>query len=151
MILFSDTEDGLQRSVFKLQEILKQLNMVISVEKQRSWLSVINPLSTVNYMCRINQPNNLIEFNIWAILYHIGTLWIKMYIQNWPSYNRILGVLNVIFKLDLVQKYASMEAYKAVAIPILSYGCELQTNRETDRKSLTANKVFFRIQSIQDG
>ena len=47
MLVFSDSEDGLQRSVIQLQEISKEFNVVISVEKTKIVAFVINSQSAI--------------------------------------------------------------------------------------------------------
>ena len=47
VLVFSDSEDGLQRSVIQLQEISKEFNVVISVEKTKIVAFVINSQSAI--------------------------------------------------------------------------------------------------------
>jgi len=54
--------------------------------------------------------------------------------QKLARFVHILGILNNTFKLTLFPKFSTMELYNALALPILSFGREIWTLREREKK-----------------
>jgi hypothetical protein len=59
------------------------------------------------------------------------------------NYNRVMGIINQIFKPSLVQKHTRIKVYKTLARPILTYESEAWTIRKSDRTRITANEMKF--------
>jgi hypothetical protein len=59
--------------------------------------------------------------------------------------DKVLGIINQIFKASLVSRYTRIRIYKTLARPVLSYGSEAWTIRRTDeRRSISAEMRFLR-------
>jgi hypothetical protein len=56
---------------------------------------------------------------------------------------KITGVINQIFKPNLVSKYTRIKIYKILARPTLAYGSESWTIQSNDRKILISGEMGF--------
>jgi hypothetical protein len=59
------------------------------------------------------------------------------------NFLNITGIINQIFKPNLVSKYTRMKIYKILARPALTYGSELWTIQSNDRKRLISAEMRF--------
>jgi hypothetical protein len=59
------------------------------------------------------------------------------------NYNRVMGIIDQIFKPSLVQKHTRIKVYKTLARPILTYGSEAWTICKSDRTRIIANEMKF--------
>ena len=102
---------------------------------------MVNFKSAVKSLYTVNQLNKLTHLNIWAIICQY------IMVQDVPSkltnYKRAMGIINRIFKPNLVQKHRRIKAYKTVTRPILVYAYEAWTVQETDKKILMAKEMTF--------
>jgi hypothetical protein len=60
------------------------------------------------------------------------------------NYNRVMRIINQIFKFSLVQKHTRIEVYRILARPILTYGSEAWTFRKSDRITASEMKILRR-------
>jgi hypothetical protein len=59
--------------------------------------------------------------------------------------DKVLGIINQIFKPSLVSRHTRIRIYKTLARPVLSYGSEAWIIRRTDeRRLISAEKRFMR-------
>ena len=54
-----------------------------------------------------------------------------------------MSTINNIFKPSLVQRHTRIKAYKTLARPVLMYGSEAWTIRQSDQHRITANEMKF--------
>jgi hypothetical protein len=54
-----------------------------------------------------------------------------------------MGIINQILKPSLIQKHTKIKVYKTLARPILTYGSEAWTIRNSDRTRITVNEMKF--------
>lgn len=59
------------------------------------------------------------------------------------KFNKSLGILNKVMKSSLVQRHTRASLYKSLARPVLSYGSEAWTLRQSDRSRITASEMRF--------
>jgi hypothetical protein len=56
-----------------------------------------------------------------------------------------LGILNNVFKPNLVQRQSQLKAYNILAVPSLLYGCEVWALKQRDIKRLKTTEKKFTI------
>jgi hypothetical protein len=59
------------------------------------------------------------------------------------NYNRVMGIINQIFKSTLVHKHTRIKIYKTLSRPILTYGSEAWTVCKSDITRIIVNEMKF--------
>jgi hypothetical protein len=66
---------------------------------------------------------------------------VKSIFRKIIKFQKIVGILNNIFKPNNVQKATGFGIHKTLAIPALTYGSEIWTLRKQDKHRLTASEM----------
>jgi hypothetical protein len=122
VILFANSEDDLQRSMYQFQLIAETCRMRISTDKTKV-MAFEGKEHTRSKIWVYDKPTDRVS-SFKYLGYNISyekDVDISTKILN---YNRAMGVINQIFKPSLVQKHTRTEIYKTLARPILTYGSE---------------------------
>ncbi|KAJ4431546.1 hypothetical protein ANN_20145 [Periplaneta americana] len=109
---------------------------IIAINRRTQKAMVLDPT-----ICFERDTNQALQINDDKREYHVSyEIDICAEVLN---YNRAMAVINKVFKPSLVQKHTRIKAYKTLARPVLTYGCEAWTLRERDKTRIVANEMKF--------
>jgi len=124
-VIIADLEDNLQCGVFTLQNIAKNFGREMSPEKSKTMAF----LGQDPVRCKIVMGNKCLQQvkNFQYPCSEISYENEKDIQQKLAKFAQILGILNGIFKPNLVQKFSRIKVYNELALAILLYGSEIWT------------------------
>jgi hypothetical protein len=139
-VIISNTEDNLQKAAHKLNQIITERGLNISVHKTK-WMAfkgqepvrskiviankIIKQVHSVNYL------ENFISYE-------------KMDIDNKLSnYLKITCIINNVFRLQKTLNKTRTKLYSALALPTLIYGSETWTIKARDARRITTAEMKY--------
>ncbi|NSM56166.1 RNA-directed DNA polymerase [Wolbachia endosymbiont of Atemnus politus] len=127
-IIIGNSETELQRSIFKLTNIIKDYGMEISIEKTKVMAFLGNdPVrSKIVINNRIVEQVNKFKY-LGCTLSYEDEIDIEIKLMN---YTKITGLINKVFKPNQVQKHTRTRIYNTIAKPTLLYGSETWTQKK---------------------
>ena len=134
-LLLADTEDNLQKAAHKLNQIITEYSITISVQKTKSM--AFKGRDTVR--TKIVIDNKIIEkVNLFNYLRNMisyeGELDIDYKLNN---FLKITGILNNVFRPPKPLKKKRMKLYNTLALPVLLYGSETWNIKASDGRRIT--------------
>lgn len=140
-VVIADSEDTLQKSVYKLQLITEKYGLKISSNKTKTMAfkgrdpirskivinnNTIEQINTFNYLgCSISYQDE------------------KDITSKTMKFLKITGIINKVLKPSQVQKQTRLKIYNTLAIPTLLYGCETWAIKKKDESRITAAEMKF--------
>lgn len=140
-LIISDSEDNLQISCYKLNNILKDYGLTISTEKskvmafqgkhpKRSKIvinnKIIEQVNTFNYLGNLVSYKNEKDID-----------------SKISKFLRITGIINNIFKPNRTRRNTRLKLYSTLALPVLLYGSECWTIKAKDKSRLISAEMKF--------
>jgi hypothetical protein len=141
VILFVNSEDDLQRSIYQFELTAEKISMKISIDKIKvmAFKGKEHIHSKICVYDKIIKQVSSFKYLGYNISYekdiHISTKIL--------NYSRAMGIISQIFKPSLVQKHTRTKVYKTLARPVLTDGIEAWTICKSDRPRITANEMKF--------
>ena len=119
--IIADTEDNLQKTAHKLNQIITQCDLNTSVQRTKSLaFKGRDPVRT-----KIVIDNKIIEVvNLFNYLGNMIFHEKELYIDKLRNYLKIIGVLNNAFRPQKTLKKTRIKLYSTLALPVLLYGSE---------------------------
>jgi len=139
-VIIADREDNLHRAAHKLNQIITEYGLTISVQKTKSMaFRGRDPVRT-----KIVIDNNIIEqvnsFNYLGNISYEKELDIDNKLHN---YLKITGILNNFFRPQKTLKKTRIKLYNTLALPVLLYGSETWTIKARDTRRITAAEMKY--------
>ena len=134
--IFTNTEDKLQKAVHKLNQIITEYGLTISVQKTKLMaFEVRDPVrSTIVIDNKIIEQVNLFNY-LGNMISYEGELDIDNKLNN---FLKITGILNNVFGPKKALRKTRIKLYNALALPVLLYGSETWTVKTRGTRRITA-------------
>ena len=140
-VIIADTEDNLQKAAHKLNQILTECGLTISIRKTKSMaFNGRNPVRT-----KIVIVNKIIEHvKLFNYLGNMLSCEKELDIDNkLHNYLKITGILNNLFRPQKPLKKTRIKLYSTLALPLLLYGSETWTIKARDARRITAADMKY--------
>jgi len=140
-VVIADTEDNLQKAAHKLNCLITQYGLTISVQKTKSMaFKGRDPVRT-----KIVIDNKIIEqVNMFNYLGNMISYEKELGIDNkLHNYLKITGILKNVFKPQTTLKKTRLKLYNTLALPVLLYGSESWTIKARDARRITAAEMKY--------
>jgi len=139
-VIIADTEDNLQKAARKLNQIITENGLTISVQKTKSMaLKERDPVRTKIVVDKIIEQVN--SFNcLGNMISYEKELDIDDKLHN---YLKITGILSNVFRPQNPLKKTRIKLYNTLALPVLLYGSETWTIKARDARRITAAEMKY--------
>jgi hypothetical protein len=140
-VIIADREDNLQRAAHKLNQIITEYGLTISVQKTKSMaFRGRDPVRT-----KIVIDNKIIEqVNSFNYIGNMISYEKELDIDNkLHNYLKITGILNNVFRPQKTLKKTRIKLYNTLALPVLLYGSETWTIKARDARRITAAEMKY--------
>jgi hypothetical protein len=139
-VILADTEDNQQKAAHKLNQIITEHGLTISVQKTKSMaFKGRDPVRT-----KIVINNKIIEkanyFNYLGNISYEKELDIDNKLHN---YLKITVIVNNAFRAQIPLKKRRIKLYNTLALPVLLYGSETWTIKARDARRITAAEMKY--------
>ena len=140
-VIISNTEDNLQKAIFKLNNLITEYGLSISTNKTKTMaFKGLEPLRS-----KIVINNQIIEqVNIFNYLgSNISYEGEKDINNKLNNFTKITGVINNVFKPKTTLRKTRIKLYNTLALPTLLYGSESWTIKATDASRIRAAEMRY--------
>ena len=141
IIYDNNTEDNLQKAAYKLNQIITEYGLTISVQKTKSMaFKGQDPVRT-----KIVIDNKIIEkVNSFNYSGNMISYEKEMDIDNkLHNYLKITGIINNVFRPQKTLKKTRIKLYNTLALPVLLYGSETWNVKARDARRITAAEMKY--------
>jgi len=137
----ADTEDNLQKAVHKLNQIITEYGLIVSVQKTKSM--AFKGRDAVR--TKIVIDNKIIqEVNLFNYLGNMISYEGELDIDNkFNNFLKITGILNNVFRPQKTLRKTRINLYNTLALPVLLYGSETWTVKASDARRITAAQMKY--------
>jgi len=140
-VIIADTEDNLQKAAYKLNQIITEYGLTISVQKTKSMvLKGQDPVRTKTVI-----DNKIIErVNSFNYLGNMISYEKELDTDNkLHNYLKITGIINDVFRLQKTLKKTRIKLYNTLALPVSLYGSETWIIKARDARRITAAEMKY--------
>ena len=141
VVITADAEDNLQKAAHKLDRLITEYGLTISVQKMKSMaFKGRDPVRT-----KIVIDNKIIEqVNSFNYLGNMISYERELDIDNkLNNYLKIIGILNNVFRPQKFLKKTRTKLYNTMALPVLLYCSEIWTVKVRDGRRITAAEMNY--------
>jgi len=145
-VIIADTEDKLQKAMHKLNRIIKEYGLTISVQKTKSMAfkgrypvrtKIVKDNKIIEQVIMFNYLGNMISYE--------KELDIDNKLHN---YLKITGILNNVCKPQKTLKKTRLKLYNTLALQVLLYGSESWTIKARDARKITAAEMKYMRRTV---
>ena len=140
-VIIADTEDNLQKTAHKLNQIITQYGLTTSAQKTKSMtFKGRDPVRT-----KIVIDNKIIgQVNLFNYLGNVVSYEGEFDIDNkLNNFLKNTGILNNVFRPQKTLKKTRIKLYNTLALLVLLYGSETWTIKASDTRRITAAKMKY--------